>query len=396
MIRFLLLVLFALALGASAAYYIRADAGYVLLSYRDWSLETSLLGFALALALLLLALKYGVRVAIAGLRLPAILRQAVTTRRERRARSSFETGLAFWLDGRWQQAEVELVRRAADHPANGLNYLLAAEAAQRLGAPERSERYLQQAAESHAVGVLLVRAERAMQKQDWPAARELLFELREQDPTHETMLERLAEVHSQTSDWEALSALLALATTQKALGPERIRAWQLRLARGRLDAALAVARLDQFKSTWESLSAPLRFTSELRRYYIQGLLRLNAEAEAAALIEASLREIWDAELVRLYGEAQGLDALSALASAENWLGQYGEKPELLWLAARACLRNKLWGKARSYLDGLVRVAPSAVVYLELARLSEQTQNPEDAARFYRLGLETAVIPERQK
>ena len=128
----------------------------------------------------------------------------------------------------------------------------------------------------------------------------------------------------------------------------------------------------------------------LRRRYARALHRLNADAEAASLIGEALKADWDGELVRLYGELLGSDGLSRLAAIEQWLGEYGEREELLVTAGRACLQNKLWGKARSYLEAAVRLKPTPAAYRELARLCEQTQNPEEAARYYRLGLELAA------
>ena len=70
--------------------------------------------------------------------------------------------------------------------------------------------------------------------------------------------------------------------------------------------------------------------------------------------------------------------------------QHGDKPELLLLAGRVCLNNKLWGKARSYLEAGVQAAPTAQGYLDLARLCQDTKQPEEAAKFYRQGLEFAA------
>jgi HemY protein len=386
-IKFLLLVLIALAIGASAAFYIRADAGYVQIAWRSWILETSLLGFALAVAAGVFVLIYGVRLLLAGLRLPGMLRGAMNERRTRRATGSFEEGLLHLLEGRWRKAEIELIRRAADHPARGLNYLFAADAALRLDASDRAERYLQQAAESAPVAASLARARHAAERGDWPGARQLLLKLFEQDPKHEQVVEQLAEVHAQVSDWETLDKLLSAA---QFLPAGRVDAWRRRVARGRMDAALSRSRLDEFKGAWEALPAALRAEPELRQTYVSGLLRLNAESDATAQITAALRQTWDGPLAKLYGGLQGIDALTQLATAEQWLVQYGEKPELLLIAARACSRNRLWGKARSYLEGLVRVQPSVEAYLELAQLCQQTQAPEDAARYYRQGLELAA------
>jgi HemY protein len=141
---------------------------------------------------------------------------------------------------------------------------------------------------------------------------------------------------------------------------------------------------------WERAPAAYRAEAEVRALYARGLARLNADAEALALIASTLDKTWDAELAMLYGELHAADPVGQLASVEQWLKQHGERSELLVTAGRACLRNKLWGKARSYLEAVTRVAPSPAAYLELARLCEQTQAPEEAQRFYRKGLELAA------
>ncbi len=109
-----------------------------------------------------------------------------------------------------------------------------------------------------------------------------------------------------------------------------------------------------------------------------------------ALASDTLAREWDAGLAELYGQLEPADALGQLAAIEQWLTRYGERPELLIAAGRACLRNRLWGKARSYLDAVVKLAPSAAADLALARVCEQTQQPEEAQRFYRQGLELAA------
>ena len=116
----------------------------------------------------------------------------------------------------------------------------------------------------------------------------------------------------------------------------------------------------------------------------------NAHHAAEAVISRALNEAWDAELVELYGRIEASDGIGQLATIEQWLNRYGDKHELLLVAGRACRRNRLWGKARSYLDGAIKKHPSAAAYLELARLCSDTQQGEDASRFYRKGLELSV------
>lgn len=393
MIRTWLLLLVVLACGAALAWWLRSDAGYVLMSYGPWIVETSLLGLLAALLAGLFGLVYGLRLLMATLRLPVTVRRLLDRRRADRAREAFEEGLLRLLEGNWKRAEVELVRRAADHHAAHLNYLAAARAAQRLGAADRRDHYLALALQNepaHDFAVLLTRAELQLERGELAAARDTALQLRERDAAHPYAIELLAGAFAGLGDWEALRGLLVETQKGQPLPAARHRELLHQATRELLVRAAGEGRLDRLKALWDATPQELRGDAGLRLVYAQALHRLNADAEAAALIGEALRSEWQPELVRVYGRLAGSDGVARLATIEQWLGQYGERLELLVTAGQACLQNKLWGKARSYLESAAGTRPTPEVYLALARLCEQTQNPEEAARFYRLGLELAA------
>ncbi|MEC9363002.1 MAG: heme biosynthesis HemY N-terminal domain-containing protein, partial [Pseudomonadota bacterium] len=393
MIRTLLIAVVALALGAAAAWYLRDETGYVLVGFRGWVLETSLLGLLLGLAVLVFATWLLLRLLVGSVRLPQSLRTMIDRRRRERAQRSFETGLLHLLEGDWRRAEVELVRRAADHHAAQLNYLGAARAAQRLGAGERRDHYLRLAtglAPDIERAALLTQAELQIERGEFVAARETAERLRQMDARQPYAVELLAEALHGLGEWEALHLLLQDAAATANLNPSKRRAMLERALGERLRLAEGEARLERVKALWAQTPTDARQWPVVRLQYARSLARLNAQAEAMALASDTLAREWDAGLAELYGQLEPADALGQLAAIEQWLTRYGERPELLIAAGRACLRNRLWGKARSYLDAVVKLAPSAAAYLALARVCEQTQQPEEAQRFYRQGLELAA------
>lgn len=393
MIRTLLIAVVALALGAAAAWYLRDETGYVLVGFRGWVLETSLLGLLLGLAVLVFATWLLLRLLVGSVRLPQSLRTMIDRRRRERAQRSFETGLLHLLEGDWRRAEVELVRRAADHHAAQLNYLGAARAAQRLGAGERRDHYLRLAtglAPDIERAALLTQAELQIERGEFVAARETAERLRQMDARQSYAVELLAEALHGLGEWEALHLLLQDAAATANLNPSKRRAMLERALGERLRLAEGEARLERVKALWAQTPTDARQWPVVRLQYARSLARLNAQAEAMALASDTLAREWDAGLAELYGQLEPADALGQLAAIEQWLTRYGERPELLIAAGRACLRNRLWGKARSYLDAVVKLAPSAAAYLALARVCEQTQQPEEAQRFYRQGLELAA------
>ena len=58
----------------------------------------------------------------------------------------------------------------------------------------------------------------------------------------------------------------------------------------------------------------------------------------------------------------------------------------MFTTARLCLRNELWGKARSYLETVIAIRPTADAYQEYGRLLNQFGEGEAAAEAYREGL----------
>ena len=75
-----------------------------------------------------------------------------------------------------------------------------------------------------------------------------------------------------------------------------------------------------------------------------------------------------------------------LKKAEGWLGAHSEDPDLLLTAAQLCLRNELWGKARSYLETVISLRPTPEAYQEYGALLNQLGDPDAAADAYRDGL----------
>jgi len=394
-----LLVLLALAVGVGAILIAHADAGYVLISYGPWMVETTLLVLVLGIALWCLVIYTLVKLLFDLLHLPAALRETLGRHREQRSRLTFEAGLLHMLEGHWKRAEVELLRHVADRQSPHLNYLTAARAAQRLGAGERRDRYLRLAADSApAVGkqqsdsgrsaVLITRAELQCERGEHAAVKATALELRALDPASPYAIKLLAESLEALGEWQPLHDLLQEEPAQKLDSTLRRRLQQHALV-ALLRGAVAQGSLDRLMELWNR-AGEMRAEPAVRLAYARGLMRMGAEAEVLALSKQVLDQGWDADLARLCDRLHPPDLLAYLATVEQWLQRYGERPELLAAAGHACLENQMWGKAQSYLEAVLRVAPTAQVHLELARLAEQTQRPDDALQHYREGLKLAA------
>jgi HemY protein len=104
------------------------------------------------------------------------------------------------------------------------------------------------------------------------------------------------------------------------------------------------------------------------------------------LIRDALKRTWDDDLARYYGLAISSDVAKQLATAETWLKSQSHNPSLLLSLGRLSILNQLWGKARSYLESSLDLAPSAETYRELGRLLDLRGEEVLANECYRKGL----------
>lgn len=389
--RSLLIGLVTLVLAVVGTLMLREDSGYVLLGYGQWTLETSLAVF-LILLLLLFALFYLLVRLLAGVRgLPRRWHSWGTGRLTQRSRAALVEAL--WLEaiGDCPRAEQRLARSASDATEPALHYLLAARCAQHQGAGERRESYLRlatAAAGKHRLDLDLMRVDLLLDAGALAEARACLTPLQVGSGHHPQVLRRLVRVYERQGAWGDLIALLP-ALRRQAVYPEQERqVLERRIWAGSLQQAADGARLVDL---WGDMPRALRKQPEVLEIYVRGLQKFGRGAEAAKLLSTSLGpEVWSRELVQLYGELAGSDAARQLAAAESWLPTRREDAVLLHTLGRLSARNRLWGKARSYLEASLALAPEPLVYLDLGRLQEALGQPEQAASCFRAGLALAL------
>ena len=111
---------------------------------------------------------------------------------------------------------------------------------------------------------------------------------------------------------------------------------------------------------------------------------------AHRIIEQAVAANWDSELVGLYAECEGGDAVRRIERAEEWLKSHPRDAVLLLTLGSLCGERGLWGKAQSYLEASVAVEPTYSAHLALARLQERLGNAETARRHEREGLRLAL------
>jgi len=380
--------LLALLLGAFVAQFVLADRGYVLITLRSYVVEMSVPGALLVLV----ALYFAVRGIAALSRLPRTLRAQAGERRARRTGEDLSAGLKHLIEGDSARAERLLTRGGAAEDAPLVGYLLAARAAQAQGARARRDEWLAlayDAGEDSRPAALLARAELELDAGELDAAQATLERLEQLRPDHPGAVGLLARVYRAKQDAPALRALLPRLARAHLPAAERAA-----LAADALGMELARPDLgdEQLDELWGELAKDQRASPALVALRARALDRLARGHEAERELRAALKKDWHPDLVLAYGEVRGADAAKQLKQAETWLKSYPEDAALLLTAARLCLATELWGKARTYLESSLALAPTPTAYAAYGQLLTQLDEPERAAVAFRTGLALASPP----
>lgn len=396
MIRWLILPALALALGGLLAAQLGDDPGYVLIQIAGYTLESSVAGLVFLSVVSVVLVLLGLKFFNASVRMPGRVGEILQDRRLNQARKQLRLGLNELAAGQWERAEMELLKRIADADEPGTHYLYAAQAAHQLGKSQRRDDYLALADQSgpqHHSAVLLKRAELWAADGRHVEALDALDVLLAEQPRNRAAVALRLDLLAREGRWETLRD--ALSAARSLLPHDQVDRYVLQVHRELLSQARASGRLEALRTAWQHVPKAQQQDAGLIAHYALLCHDLNADADGIRLIVAALRQAWHPELVRVFGELDGGDVVRQLSKVENWITQHGEKPELMLVAGRLCLRNRLWGRARSYFEACLRSYPSPEIRLELGKLLIQQGDDDKAAlELFREGLESSLKPDR--
>lgn len=388
--RTLLTGLLLLALSVLLALAVKSDNGYILIGYKQWSIEGSLAFFVIVNLLVFVLLHLLIKVMSGLWSIPKQLHGWQDNRSHERARRELNQGLLQLSEGHWQSAERQLVRHADRSDAPLLNYLAAARSAQQQGAHDRRDHYLQLAQESVPaadVAVGLTQGELQLEQGQLEQALATLKHLRQIAPRHTHVLKLMKELYERMEQWNELHALLPELKKRQVVSESELRDLELRVCRKLLVGAANNRDEDSLRNTWKEFPQSLRRNPQMVMLYANYLKERAADDEVAQLLKQAIEHEWSDELVELYGRAKATDAAGQLTQAEKWLQHQPRNSTLLRTLGRLCLRNRLWGKARSYLEASVGAKPNAAAYRELGVLLERMGEARQAMANFKAALE---------
>lgn len=381
LISLLIVAVLAVALAMAGRY----DPGYVVLVYPPWRMEISFISFVLLLVGLVIGGIILLRLALLTLNLPSIVREQRERRAARKRDENFIGGLKAYTEYRYQDAEQSLGQWQGEGPRFGVARVLAARAAQEMRAFSQRERHIQEATEHGAeLAAQLFEAEARLDAKDAAAALVAIKRAKEMAPQHTALLRLELKARQMTGQWDEVDRLLDALTRGNALEPG------IALQNRRMAYAENLKRRAEddrgLLEYWKKVPADFKVDPWVARAAARAFLQRGGHDTALDVLEAALNHEWHEELAALYGEVRGSSPTRQIEQAEKWLHAHPRDAQLLLSLAQLCSAQELWGKAQSYLEASLAIAPSTEGHIRMAELKTQSGQTGEACQHYQKAL----------
>jgi HemY protein len=400
----LLLLIALLFIGTLLGYYMLQGSGYVLISFQQWVIETSLWVFLLLLTSAILVIYGGMQLAISIIASP----QAIKNWREQRSAKSAigktVKGLIYLAEGDVKNSE-KLLMAGAHGSGKIINYLAAARAAQIAGDYERSDNFMTQAAKSTKgadLAVGLQQAQLQLEREQFEQCLATCLRLKKQFPKNQNVSKMLMKAHMKLNDWKAVLDILPGINKHKFLANKELANLEI-TAYGKLIEHMIRSRdssskdpealLEVWKSIPKNTLKNLDF-APLAHAFIEHLMQLGADEIAEQQLRRILPFHFTPELVNLYGWIKSSKPKLQLLFAQDQLKQRPNDAGLLLALGRISMRNEQFPQAQDYFEASLAQQNNAEIRCELSRLYLAKHEDEKALEMLRqgLGLELPELP----
>ena len=383
------LVILLLAVGLVAA--IEYDTGYLLLSYGNYTLESSV-WVGLLFFLLLFAVVYGFF---------SFIRRTVNTstrlgdwfsgRGSRKNQLQTTRGYIALIEGNWIRARRLLSRSAPKSDAPLVNYIAAAQASHGLGNDDQVKEFLKKAEQSTngaAIAVGLTQARLQLRRGKYEQGLATLTRLRKDTAKHPYVLDLLKDVYAGLNDWQEVMALVPELRKHKLLPVKELDELELKAIRLSISDVgnLRGDTLSELTALWQRVPKYATQQGDIVAAYAEQLMAAGDMQVAEKLLRNQLNREWNSQLVTLYGKVAGENSSKQLLHAENWLKERNNDAALFLCLGRLSLRNSLWGKAKEYFENSLKAEESSEVCAELGRLLAHLGEHEKSNAYFQRGL----------
>lgn len=379
------------ALAAGVAMLASINEGYVLVVVPPWRVQLSLNLLIVGLIVAFFSAYAVLRIVRRTMALPGRVVQYRERRRKEKAGRALRDALRALFEGRFAQSVKFAGAAFSDGDNRSMAALVAARSAHAMRDDTRYRIWLGKAAEQEdesRVARLMTEAELAIEGRRFEEAAERLENLRLAGHRHIAVLRLSLRVASALARWEEVLRTARQLHKHNAMSAEQMRSVVRRAHLERMRELDGDA--EGLAACWKGIPADELEDRRMVERAVPYLAAAGQGALARRTIERLLDAEWDGGLARLYGYCCEGDAVDCLARGEKWLRMQPKDAGLLFALGRLCLNAQLWGKAQSYLEASLNLAPSVETHLALAGLLERLERNDEAQAHYRAAAERSA------
>jgi HemY protein len=386
-----------LLVGLFFGYLVSLDSGYVLLSWTNYTLETSFWFFNIMLAAFFISAYLVLRFVLLLIGSDWRLNEWRKQRRSVRGQRQTTRGFLSLAQGQWQTAERQLTQAAAlgDNPL--INYLGAARAAYEKGDMDKSDHWLKEATSSTKgaeLAVAITQIQLLISRGQTEQALAVVLRLRKKSPKHKHLLKMHIKVLRELEDWVGLKELLPTVRKLARLIPqdklkeleEKVVIQLMQRAVKSTVSSASVGQANIIKEIYDDAPRAVRLSVDVLACYIGLLLQLDQPSQAEHALRAALASVWHNDLISLYGRVNAPDFQRQLLFAEQQLQERTNDPVLLLALGRIANRAGKKAKAQEYLEAAAKIKALPEVHTELGNLLTQQGKFESACEHFNKAL----------
>ncbi|MEM8844577.1 MAG: heme biosynthesis HemY N-terminal domain-containing protein [Pseudomonadota bacterium] len=388
MIKLLSLILIAGLIIAGIGMVVMHEPGFAVFSYGDTTVEVTLVKFYFAAVAFFVILYIILRILGSLSRWP----MRVSARRQQRNNleimQGLESSVINYSQYKWEDAMKSVTHHIKKSPIKRGQHLFTAICAHNAGQTDTRDAHISSLRNLNE-GQELANILQAEFSVDDGNPDQAISILRNESTSHVCNMNTLALAYADTANCDKLEEILPKLLTH-ANKSKRVKETIAYCVEWLVNHYDTVADEKALADMWKIYYGSMQANSTLMHSYIHALVKHHQDSLAEQIIAMQLDKEWDETLVIEFGLLNIDNVDQRIKLAESWLDRHKDSAGLLLTLGRLSKTQKLWGKAKNYLESSLSRRPLAATYAELADMHEQLNEPSEAQRCARKGLHIAT------
>ncbi len=388
-IRWWILIL--LIIGLVAGPIIKNIPGFVVIAYQQTTVQFPLwLGVFLAILALILSSIFIVIL----MKIFAVTGKAKNwsgSRKWKSARKDTIDAMLLFAEGNWYQSEKKMIKASKNGDTKLINFLIAAQAAQKQTEYARRDEYLKRAknaAPTADTAIGLTQARLQMESGQNEQALATLTMLLESNPKNKYLNELFIEVNMKLESWQQVIDKTPQLEKDKVYSSEKLLQVKRQSIVGMLKKYFKENNQEKIKLVWDGLSRGLKKDPVIMQNYAEILVLQKNHSEAENLLKKLLKSQPTNEAIKLYSELKTEKPGKQLDFLES-IEHHNIKQSDYYIAlANLASSAELWGKSRDYLQKSLTIEDTVKTRAKLAntlvKLGEHQQAQDQRQKAVKL------------